>query len=211
MTDRHRTDKIKDLKKLSGKTKSKPAADLPKFTEILNDKDLAFCIEQLSADQRAFADKFRTTRDAVNSYMEVYKCSAASAHSNAYRTLNLPYVLAYVNYHWKKGYFQGTMNQAQLVGIMTNVIERCMQVDPVLDAEGNQTGQFTFRAQAVVQAARLLKDLLGLGADNKKQDNSNFLVRIFCVPTFGNSIIVPEDNKADITKFIESKIIEKKS
>jgi hypothetical protein len=204
--------KMDEVKKIAADEKVKPElpAALPTFQEILNDKDLTFVISQLSTQQRLFADLFINTRDAVGSYMKAFSCTLLSAKANAYRCLNLPYVQMYVNYGWKKGYFQGTMSQAQLVGVMTSVIERCMQVEPICDAEGNSTGQFTFRAQAVISAGRLLKDILGLGEDNKKSDNSNFILRIFCVPAFGNAVVVPEDTKEDITKHIEKEIIERK-
>ena len=212
MPEKKKGDIVKDLKKIAAENKDVKvsAAALPTFTEILNDKDLAIVISMLTTAQRTFADLFTNTRDIIGSYMKAFKCSKKSADSNAYRCLNYPYVQMYVNYAWKKGFFQGTMSQAQLVGVMTSVIERCMQVEPICDAEGAATGQYTFRAQAVIQAGRLLKDILGLGADNKKEENSNFIIRIFCVPTFGNAITVPEDNKEDLTKHIEKEIIQRK-
>lgn len=42
------------------------------------------------------------------------------------------------------------------------IAERCMQAEPVMDAEGNKTGEFTFQAPAAVRALGELGRLKGL-------------------------------------------------
>ena len=55
---------------------------------------------------------------------------------------------------------------------LMSVVDRCMQAEPVLTKEGEQTGEFKFDAAGANQALRMLGDTLGMfkPAERKPED-----------------------------------------
>ncbi|MFA5630334.1 MAG: hypothetical protein WC997_02380 [Porticoccaceae bacterium] len=54
------------------------------------------------------------------------------------------------------------------------VVNRCMQAEPVLDRKGQETGQYTFNAAGANQALRALGDTLGMFKPADKQPGDEY-------------------------------------
>lgn len=54
------------------------------------------------------------------------------------------------------------------------VVERCMQAEPVLDKEGSPTGEYTFNASGANQALRALGDILGIFKPQEKKPGDEY-------------------------------------
>jgi phage terminase small subunit len=57
-----------------------------------------------------------------------------------------------------------------VITTIRNTIERCSQAVPVLDKEGNPTGQYRFDAQAVLKGTELLGKHLSIFTERKQLD-----------------------------------------
>jgi hypothetical protein len=56
---------------------------------------------------------------------------------------------------------------------LAQIVERCMQAEPVLDREGKPTGEFTFQAPAAIRALELLGKDQGMFVDRKEVLHGN--------------------------------------
>lgn len=72
--------------------------------------------------------------------------------------------------------WQITADAAQKLGIdkqsilrrLDQVVERCMEAEPVLDSEGNETGEYRFNATGANRALELLGKELGMFVERKE-------------------------------------------
>lgn len=56
---------------------------------------------------------------------------------------------------------------------LAQIVERCMQAEPVLDREGNRTGEYTFQAPAAIRALELLGKDMGMFVERKEVLHGN--------------------------------------
>ncbi len=69
------------------------------------------------------------------------------------------------------------VDQDWVVRRLQSVVERCMQTEPVLDSEGNLTGEFTFNPSGANKALELLGKHLGIFKE-KVEVKASFVARI---------------------------------
>ena len=62
----------------------------------------------------------------------------------------------------KNAILKSGLDREWVISRYMQVVERCMQAQPVLDKEGNQVGEYTFNASGANQALRALGNVLGL-------------------------------------------------
>ena len=62
------------------------------------------------------------------------------------------------------------ITQDYVLSRLVSVVERCMEAEPVLDADGNPTGVFKFNPQGANKALELLGKYKGMFTDNLKID-----------------------------------------
>jgi len=67
---------------------------------------------------------------------------------------------------------QTGLTREWVISRLMNVVERCMQAEPVLDSKGSPTGTFEFNATGANNALKLLGDTMGLfkPAEKKPED-----------------------------------------
>lgn len=54
------------------------------------------------------------------------------------------------------------LNRQYVIDNLREIVERCMQVKPILNSEGQETGQFTFQPQAANRSLELLGKAAGI-------------------------------------------------
>lgn len=57
---------------------------------------------------------------------------------------------------------------------LMSVVERCMQAEPVVDKNGEQTGEYKFDAPGANQALRMLGDTLGMFKPQEKKPEDDY-------------------------------------
>src|SRR5262245_22781155 len=57
-----------------------------------------------------------------------------------------------------------------VLGRLNEVVERTMQAEPVLDREGNPTGEYTFQASSAIRALELIGKELGMFTGRREDD-----------------------------------------
>lgn len=65
------------------------------------------------------------------------------------------------------------LDREWVISRLMTVAERCMQAEPVLDKEGNPTGEYQFNSNGANQALKMLGDTMGLfkPAEKKPEDD----------------------------------------
>ena len=69
---------------------------------------------------------------------------------------------------------QSGLDREWVISRYMQVVERCMQAEPVLDKEGAPTGEYTFNASGANQALRALGDILGIFKPVEKKPGDEY-------------------------------------
>jgi hypothetical protein len=64
------------------------------------------------------------------------------------------------------------MDREYILNRLQQIVERCMQGEPVLDRQGNPTGQYTFQAMSALRALELGGKEIGMFVDRSKVEMS---------------------------------------
>ena len=66
------------------------------------------------------------------------------------------------------------LDREWVISRLMSVVERCMQAEPVLDKEGEPTGEFKFDATGANNALRMLGDTMGLFKPAEKKEGDEY-------------------------------------
>jgi predicted thioesterase len=207
----HKLDPKKKSKALIKEVPIEPVKVETSFEEIKSDSELAALIKLISPKHKLFADKYLDSGNVAISYQDVYHCSYDAAKSCGSRLLIDANLQKYLMYRWKKRQFKHEMSEDKLIGNMLEVYKRSMQIEPVLDDEGEPTGEYRFMPGAAIQSNRLIAQIMNYGStNNKKSEDMQVLVTTYVVPAFNNAVAIPESSQLDVKKRIEKKLKEQK-
>lgn len=117
----------------------------------------------LTAKQKLFADEWLVDMDATNAYRRAgYQSKGVAAESNSSRLLANQDVQAYIAERMREREKRTEITQDYVLTTIKNTIDRCAQAEPVVDREGNPTGEYRFDATNVLKGAELLGKHLGM-------------------------------------------------
>ena len=121
-------------------------------------------LTKLNRQQHAFADLILAGKtSAAHAYTTIYgDCSKASAYSKASQLLHHPKVQAYLQEKYMQLSEHQDISLEEVAGTARKVIERSLVEVPVLDGEGNPTGEFKYDSLGVCRANQQLIALAGL-------------------------------------------------
>lgn len=124
---------------------------------MLNAKQERFCVE--------YIQDYNGTQAAVRAGY-----SEKSAHTQASRMLKNDEVLARVRELQREQVERLAVSADYVVLKLMETRERCMDPIPVLDQEGNETGEYTFDSKGALKALELLGRHLGMFNDRLRLD-----------------------------------------
>jgi phage terminase small subunit len=96
--------------------------------------------------------------------------SPKSAHSQGARLLKNVEISARLASLERKAEEKAIVDAAYVLTSLKNIAERCQQAEPVLDREGNETGEYRFDSVGANRSLDLLGKYLGLFTDKLKVD-----------------------------------------
>lgn len=74
----------------------------------------------------------------------------------------------------KNAILKSGLDREWVISRYMQVVERCMQAEPVLDKEGAPTGEYMFNASGANQALRALGDILGIFKPQEKKPGDEY-------------------------------------
>jgi phage terminase small subunit len=135
---------------------------------------------KLTEKQRQFVREFLVD---LNATQAAIRCgySPKAAKQQGSRLLTYANVIAAIEIAKTERAKRKNIDQDYVLDVIQKTIERCSQAEPVLDREGNPTGEYKFDSSAVLKGAELLGRHLGTWNDKLKLqgDADNPLVGFF--------------------------------
>ena len=126
---------------------------------------------KLDAREAIFVDEYLIDLD-VERAAKAAGYSDSMAKSKAYQWVSggkvKPHVFEAVKKRMLERQKRVEVSQDYVLNTIIETIERCKQAEPVKDAEGNLTGEYSFDAKAVLKGAELLGRHLGTWNDKLK-------------------------------------------
>lgn len=121
----------------------------------------------LNAKQRAFVMHYVATHNATQSAKNA-GYSPTSAHATGYDLLRHPYVKAAIEEREADLANQLGITKQTILTRLNETVERAMQAVPVLDAEGQPTGEWTYDRAGAQKGLELLGKHLGLFTERQE-------------------------------------------
>ena len=132
-------------------------------------------IDNLKPEHKLFCEEYvnSTNLNATAAYMKVYGTGPTGATMvSASRLLRNAKVAVYIQYlNQERSEALGISSHYVLTHLMT-IVERCMEAEPVLDKNGEETGEYNFNASGAIMALKLLAKHLGM-FDKKSEAQKN--------------------------------------
>lgn len=123
----------------------------------------------LTAQQERFCQAFAKTGHLTDSYLEAYpRVARASAATLGGRVLKRVEISARVAELRAKIEHEAVVDAAWILKSLRAVAERCMTAVPVLDAEGDPTGEYRFDSAGANRSLELIGKYLGMWTDKLK-------------------------------------------
>lgn len=120
----------------------------------------------LNPRQARFVAEYVKTGNATQAYLDAgYQCSRSTAEKVASRLLRHAGVAAAVARARETAAKAAECNAEWVLRKLREVAERCMTAEPVLDREGNPTGEYTFNAAGANRALELIGKQQGMFVD----------------------------------------------
>lgn len=116
-----------------------------------------------------FVAEYLKTSNATQAYLAAgYKATPEVARTCAARLLTNANVRESIRRAKDDAAKAAEINQEWVLRRLRDLAERCMQAEPVLDREGNPTGEYTFNASGAARALELLGKEQSMFADRLK-------------------------------------------
>lgn len=112
--------------------------------------------DKLTNKQAAFVKEYLIDLNATQAYLRAgYKVSENVAAVNGNRLLSIAKIQVAVQKEMDKRAAKVELTAEGVLRDIKTIKERCMQIEPVLDKEGEPIGQFTFDAKNALRACEL--------------------------------------------------------
>lgn len=119
---------------------------------------------ELTAQQQRFVDEFCVDRNGRQAAIRA-GYSKNTADQQASRLLNNVKVQEAIEAKLKRLSMKTELTAEWVLTRFKDIAERCMQAEPVIDRDGNETGEYTFNANGANKALEMIGKHLGLFTD----------------------------------------------
>lgn len=124
---------------------------------------------KLTSQQKQFADEYLIDLNASQAAIRA-GYSERSSRSTASDLLNNKDIAKYISDKQRKVSDKLNWSFERIITRFADISDRCMQAEPVLDFEGNPTGEYRFDANAAIKATENIGKHIGFyGADNAQK------------------------------------------
>lgn len=123
----------------------------------------------MTSQQRQFCDEYLIDLNATQAAIRAHY-SPQSARSQASQLLDLEEVQKYISERQKKVSDKLAYSLERVLTNFATVFDRCMQGEPVLDFEGNPTGEWKFDANNANRANENMGKHLGFYEKDNEQN-----------------------------------------
>lgn len=124
-----------------------------------------------------FVAEYLKTSNATQAYLAAgYNATTEAARAGAARLLTNANVRECLRRAREDAAIAAQINQEWVLRNIRDVALRCMQAEPVLNHEGEPTGEYTFNANGALRGLELLGKELEMFADRKVHDVGNNLL-----------------------------------
>lgn len=131
----------------------------------------------MNSQQKQFADEYLIDLNGTKAAIRA-GYSAHSARAQASQLLDIQEVQDYISERQKKVTDKIGYSLERVLTNFATIYDRCIQAEPVLDYEGNPTGEWKFDASNAIKANENIGKHIGFyDADNKQKqpiNNINF-------------------------------------
>lgn len=160
------------------KRKPKPKSPAPPGSRKLNRLRLASGLtpeQEAYCRGRAMGMSIEESLIAAGSSISVHTARGWEGQSGHNRNaLVVERINELANIAQQNAILKSGLDREWVISRYMKVAERCMQAEPVLDKEGNPTGEYTFNAAGANQALRALGDTLGMFRPVEKKPGDEF-------------------------------------
>lgn len=129
----------------------------------------------MTSQQRQFCDEYLIDLNATQAAIRAHY-SPQSARSQASQLLDLEEVQQYISERQKKVSDKLSYSLERVLTNFATVFDRCMQGEPVLDFEGNPTGEWKFDANNANRANENIGKHLGFYEKDNSQSKSEMVI-----------------------------------
>jgi phage terminase small subunit len=124
-----------------------------------------------------FVAEYLKTSNATQAYLAAgYEATPETARRGASVLLTKRDIRQAIRQAKEDAAIAAQINQEWVLRNIRDVALRCMQAEPVLDREGEPTGEYTFNATGALRGLELLGKELDMFADRKVHDVGNNLL-----------------------------------
>jgi phage terminase small subunit len=117
--------------------------------------------EKLTDKQKRFCEEYLIDLNATQAAIRA-GYSAKTAKSIGQENLTKPDILQYVKNKQERISKKTEVTQEWVLERLVQVHDRCMQVEPVRDREGNETGEYVFKDSGAIKSLELLGKHVGM-------------------------------------------------
>jgi phage terminase small subunit len=123
----------------------------------------------LTDSQRLFVARYCVHLEAKRAAEEA-GYSARNAKRVGYRLLHSPKIAAAIQEHQRTLAQRAEMDEKWVLGKLRENVERCMQAEPVLDRDGQETGQYRYDSGGAIRALELIGKHFAMWVDRVRVD-----------------------------------------
>jgi hypothetical protein len=138
----------------------------------------------LTPKQRAYVERRIEGRGPSAAYRDAYGCAQASPQAVAVEASRMerhPKIAPVLANAATQAAEAAGVSREWVLRSLKETAERCMQHSPVLDADGNPTGVYTFDARGAVAAISQIAKMQGWNAPEKVEADGEMVIRIIRV------------------------------
>lgn len=122
----------------------------------------------MTEQQKRFADKyFETLNGSQSAIYAGY--SEKTARQQAYNLLQEPYIEEYLSELRAEAQEKTGINRDWIMERFKHISDSCVQAVPVLDHDGNETGEYKFDSSGANKATEMLGKIIGVFEKDNSQ------------------------------------------
>lgn len=128
----------------------------------------------MASQKLIFADEYLVDLNATKAAIRA-GYSEKSARSKASQLLDDPEVQAYIEKRQKRLSDKMNWTHERILQRFSEISDRCMQAEPVLDKEGNPTGEYKFDPNGAIKATENIAKHLGFYEVDNRQKSTQLV------------------------------------
>lgn len=128
----------------------------------------------MASQKLIFADEYLVDLNATKAAIRA-GYSEKSARSKASQLLDDPEVQAYIEKKQKRLSEKMNWTHERILQRFSDISDRCMQAEPVLDKDGEPTGEYKFDANGAIKATENIAKHLGFYEVDNRQKSTQLV------------------------------------